>query len=318
MEVNRIILDLPIKSPEYSNVYILENDDGYAVVDGGFVGEKHSEIIKSKLEELDIPLNKTKFLITHHHIDHVGIVLWKKVSSYMHPLEIPFLKLYTDPDYFARPYIEWSGKYSIDMELLKPLYSFFKSSKKMVGYSTGVKIETKSRVQVVEDGEKIGMIRVVHTPGHSPGHLAFYLPDEGVIFSGDVVLSVTTTHVGYYPGYSIDPIGDHMRTLKKLLEMEIDTIYPAHEDIVKNPDRRIQELLNHYRARMEEVHSCIDGEMRVIEVAHRISWSAGSFEDLDPWGKVLAVSETLAFLKRLSADGRVKEREVNGVVHFTV
>jgi glyoxylase-like metal-dependent hydrolase (beta-lactamase superfamily II) len=318
MEISRIKLNLPIKSPEFSNVYVICDGGEVYVIDGGFISEKHAIEITEKLESFGLSLSSSRFLITHHHIDHVGIVIWKKVNAFMHPLEIPFLKLYTDPSYFARPYLEWSRKYGIDMELLKPLISFFKTSRRAeTSYSTGVRIETKGNISPLEDGEVLSYLRVIHTPGHCPGHLSFYIPSEKVIFSGDLILSVTTTHVGYYPGYSPDPVGDHVKNLRKLLELEIDVVYPAHEDIIKNPGKRISELIHHYEEREEEVYSAVEGDSRVLDVARKVNWSTGSFDTIDGWGKVLAFSETLAFLKRLVNEGRLREKEIDGVIHYT-
>ncbi len=318
MDIEILRIRLPIESPEFSTIYALSDGNNTYVVDGGYIGEKSVNEVVYGLESLGISPSRSKFLITHHHIDHVGIAIWKKVNAWMHPLEIPFLKLYTDPAYFARPYMEWMRKYGISMELVKPLTSLFAAKKKSYMYSTGVKIEVKGKVMPLEDGEVMNRLRVIHTPGHSPGHICFYLPEEKLMFAGDLVLSVTTTHVGYYPGYSTDPVGDQIKSLNKLLDYEIDVIYPAHEDIIKKPQERIHELIGHYNERMEEIRSILlDKPARVVDIASKVSWTTGSFEKLSGWGKVLAISETLAFLKRLVFAGKAKEVEVDGVHEFT-
>jgi glyoxylase-like metal-dependent hydrolase (beta-lactamase superfamily II) len=44
----------------------------------------------------------------------------------------------------------------------------------------------------VEDGEELAIgsirVRVIHTPGHAPGHVMYYLPDEGVLIGGDLII----------------------------------------------------------------------------------------------------------------------------------
>ncbi len=317
MDIETLKIELPIESPEFSTVYVLDNRNKTYVVDGGYISEKSVNEVVSGLEKIGVSPSSSKFLLTHHHIDHVGIAIWKKVDAWMHPLEIPFLKLYTDPLYFARPYMEWMRKYGIDMNLVKPLTSLFAAKRTFYSYSTGIKIEVKGKIMPLEDGEVMDGLRIIHTPGHSPGHICFYLPEEKAMFSGDLVLSVTTTHVGYYPGYSTDPVGDQIKSLKKLLNYEIDTIYPAHEDIIKKPRERIHELIGHYEERMEEIQSILDKPERVVDIASKVTWTAGSFEKLSGWGKVLAISETLAFLKRLVFAGRAKEVEVDGVHYFS-
>ncbi len=310
-------IKLPIEGPEFSTIYALDNGKETYVVDGGYISERSVNEVKSGLEGMGISISDSKFLLTHHHIDHVGVAIWKKVNAWMHPLEIPFLKLYTDPLYFARPYMEWTRKYGIDMEFIRPLTSLFTAKKAPNSYSTGIKIEVKGKIMPLEDGEKMNGIKIIHTPGHSPGHLCFYLPEAKAMFSGDLVLSVTTTHVGYYPGYSTDPVGDQIKSLEKLLSYEIDTIYPAHEDIIKKPRERIHELIGHYEGRMEEIRSLLDKPAKVVDIASKVAWTTGNFEKLSGWGKVLAISETLAFLKRLVFAGKAKEVETDGVHYFS-
>jgi glyoxylase-like metal-dependent hydrolase (beta-lactamase superfamily II) len=280
MEIEMLRLKLPPDMPDFSTVYVIRpdgagrSDNGTYVIDGGFISERSVKEVIEGLERLGITPKSSNFLLTHHHIDHVGIAIWKKISAWMHPLEIPFLKLYTDPLYFAQPYMEWMRKYGIDYEIVKPLTSLFATKRASTAYSTGVKIEVKGKVMPLEDGERRDGLIVIHSPGHSPGHLCFYLPSEKAMFAGDLVLSVTTTHVGYYPGYSTDPVGDQIRSLRKLLNYEIDTIYPAHEEVIKKPKERIYELIEHYEERMEEIHSILDKPARVVEIASLVSWTA--------------------------------------------
>ncbi|WP_169336392.1 MBL fold metallo-hydrolase [Archaeoglobus sulfaticallidus] len=284
---------------------------GEFVIDGGFISKEKAGELAGEIERLGYRIDSLTFIITHHHIDHIGILLWYDIRAIMHPSENEFLLFYTNPQHFVKPYLEWSSRYGIDLEMLRPLAEFFRSGSRVKGEANSLKKDFRIEYETPEGME------IIHTPGHSPGHICIYIPKEKILFSGDLVLSVTTTHIGYYPGYGQDPVGDQIESLRKLLSYEIDEIYPAHEDTIKNAEQRIHELIEHYENRLEEVYSGIDGICNVIDVAKNISWSAGSFEKLDGWNRVLAISETLAFLKRLVKIGRVGEKEIEGVVHFT-
>jgi|Deesub1362A_J573_1020465.scaffolds.fasta_scaffold00575_18 glyoxylase-like metal-dependent hydrolase (beta-lactamase superfamily II) len=313
MEINRIIIDLPLDSPKFSAIYVI--GEANVVVDAGYINDISARKIEEGISDMGFNLQDLSFLITHHHIDHIGLPIWKEVKSWMHPLEIAFLKLYTEPTYFARPYMEWMRKYDIGIELVQPLINFFYTPSKKIKTHASPKIEVKS-IHPLEDGEMFSKLKVIHTPGHSPGHLCFYVPEEKIIFSGDLVLSLTTTHVGYYPGYTADPVGDQIKSLKKLLNYEIDVVYPAHEEIIRNPEKRINELIEHYSKRLEEVLFTVDEPMKVVEIASKVQWSGGTFDELSGWSKLLAVSETLAFLKHLVNEGKIGEVEIDGVHHF--
>ncbi len=82
----------------------------------------------------------------------------------------------------------------------------------------------------LEDGQELTVgglrLKVLHTPGHSPGHVAFYLPEQGVLFSGDALF-----HNGI--GRTDLPGGDYATLIasirRKLLILPDETIvYPGH------------------------------------------------------------------------------------------
>jgi glyoxylase-like metal-dependent hydrolase (beta-lactamase superfamily II) len=82
----------------------------------------------------------------------------------------------------------------------------------------------------LEGAEKLQLagfdIDVLFTPGHSPGHVTFSIPDEGVIFSGDVLFQGSVGRVDL-------PGGDGptlLRSIRSLVEAlpEETTVYPGH------------------------------------------------------------------------------------------
>ncbi len=66
--------------------------------------------------------------------------------------------------------------------------------------------------------------QIMHTPGHSNDSICIYVPDEGVLFSGDTQLSIKT------PGGSYSK--EYLEVLKRLYGMKINTIYSGHDEPV--------------------------------------------------------------------------------------
>jgi glyoxylase-like metal-dependent hydrolase (beta-lactamase superfamily II) len=69
-------------------------------------------------------------------------------------------------------------------------------------------------------------IQVLHTPGHSPGHMCFYEKDRGYLYTGDLI------YIGelfaYFP--STDPVA-YMNSIRKLKLLPVTKILPAHHDL---------------------------------------------------------------------------------------
>jgi len=98
------------------------------------------------------------------------------------------------------------------------------------GRRYGLPETEKFEYQTLDAGEitHAGLrITVIHTPGHSPGSLSYYLPDHGVLFSGDV-LFYRDTGRSDLPGGS-RPILENETIRGKLYKLPDQTlVYPGH------------------------------------------------------------------------------------------
>lgn len=87
----------------------------------------------------------------------------------------------------------------------------------------------------IDDGDVIDLgnrsIEVLHTPGHSPGHLCFFEIKTGYLFTGDLIYKGTL--YANYP--STDPTA-FLRSVKKICGLDIKRIFPAHHSTSIEPD----------------------------------------------------------------------------------
>ena len=74
-------------------------------------------------------------------------------------------------------------------------------------------------------------IEVLHTPGHSPGHLCFWEKAKGYLFTGDLVYKDIL--FAYYP--STDPEA-YLASLKKISALPVKKIFPAHHSLDIQPE----------------------------------------------------------------------------------
>jgi glyoxylase-like metal-dependent hydrolase (beta-lactamase superfamily II) len=101
--------------------------------------------------------------------------------------------------------------------------------------------------RVLKDNDTIELggrtIQVLHTPGHSPGHMCFFEKDKGYLYTGDLIYM----DVLFADFPSTDPIA-YMNSIKKMLSLPIKKIFPAHHDlnvplsIIKDMDNAFSEL----------------------------------------------------------------------------
>ena len=164
-----------------------------AVIDPGGEGKR----LVREIERTGLEIEYV--LITHAHFDHIGgiadVVDATQGQLAIHPGE--------------RALLEGGGGASMWGLKVKP--------------SPSPDIEL-SEGQVLEIGTL--SLEVLSTPGHSPGGVTFYEPDEGVAFVGDVLFSSGIGRADL-PGASRDAL---MRSIKEVLfELPDDTvIYPGH------------------------------------------------------------------------------------------
>jgi hydroxyacylglutathione hydrolase len=185
--------------PVAENCFIFrrEGADRGLIVDPG----DESERILHVVEELGLGVDA--ILLTHTHFDHVGAVapVAKATGApvYCPELEVPVLA-----DIMS--FVPWPG--------FGPYESY----------------DADETVAGGEHLELAGMeIDVLHTPGHSPGHVTYSIPGEAALFSGDVLFEGSVGRVDL-------PGGDGptlMESLRSLVEgfPEETKVYPGHMGI---------------------------------------------------------------------------------------
>ncbi len=90
----------------------------------------------------------------------------------------------------------------------------------------------------------LGGLRVLHTPGHTPGSVCYLLEREGLLFSGDTLFSdgERVSRSVPFPGYNRD---DYVASLRALAEMDFGVLCGGHgAPLLRGASRRLRELLD--------------------------------------------------------------------------
>jgi glyoxylase-like metal-dependent hydrolase (beta-lactamase superfamily II) len=115
-----------------------------------------------------------------------------------------------------------------------------------------LKIDRVLRDGDVIEGTEFGLL-AMHTPGHAPNHLCFFLEEERALFTGDHVLNGTTTVVNPKRGGDMTAYLESLERLRKIKRLA--RILPAHGDVIDEPLAKLEEYLQHRKLRERQILS---------------------------------------------------------------
>lgn len=93
------------------------------------------------------------------------------------------------------------------------------------------------------------VVRALHTPGHSPGHLSFLLEDEGVALVGDLVAGEGFTWIGVPEG----DVAEYLASLARLRALAPRLLGPGHGPVPPDADGALAAAASHRQARERAV-----------------------------------------------------------------
>jgi len=93
-------------------------------------------------------------------------------------------------------------------------------------------------------------LRTLHTPGHSPDHLAFWHEPTGTIFTGDLLVLGSSVMIHWSGG---GDLGQYLASLERLRALEPRRLLPAHGPAIDDPQAILTGYLEHRRQRERQV-----------------------------------------------------------------
>ncbi|MCW6109162.1 MBL fold metallo-hydrolase [Clostridium sporogenes] len=196
---------------EETHAYLLNGTERSLLLDTGLgICNIYDEVIKLT----DKPVTA---VATHIHWDHIG-----------------GHKFF--PDFYAHEdELNWlNGEFPLTLEQIKDMvvdrcdlpegynvdnYRFFQGTPTMVLKDN----------DVIDIGGR--SIQVLHTPGHSPGHICFFEKERGYLFTGDLVYKDTL--FAYYP--STDP-KVYLKSIERVATLPVKKVFPAHHSLDIHPE----------------------------------------------------------------------------------
>ncbi|GGH12346.1 MBL fold metallo-hydrolase [Alsobacter metallidurans] len=154
--------------------------------------------------------------------------------------------------------------------------------------------------RILQDGDSIAgdgwTLQAVATPGHTANHLAFALPEENALFSGDHVMAWSTTIVAPPDG----AMGPYMASLNRLQGRDDRVYWPGHGGPVANPSRFVRALAHHRRQREASILDRVAaGDGLIADIVPRL------YDGLAPALHGAAALSVFAHLEDLAERGLV-------------
>jgi glyoxylase-like metal-dependent hydrolase (beta-lactamase superfamily II) len=299
-----------MKSLPYVMPYLLKSEGDVVLLDCGWnTDSAYAALEEGMKEHGSHPTEIQRLVVTHVHPDHYGMAgRLKQLSScevLLHEKDAELIgQRYFAPQGLAHDqghFMETHGVPKIESPQMA------RGSMNMLNRVAAVPADTQ-----LKGGEVIKVgdfdFEVIWTPGHSPGHVCLFERNRKILLTGDHILPTITPNVSINMQTHGSPLGDYIRSLDKLKGLDVKYALPAHEFDVKDLQKRIIEIEDHHKHRLDEMVSSVDsGGSTAWEVAGRVQWATGMLADFEPHVQRSAVGETIAHLEYLFEVGRLSK-----------
>ena len=155
--------------------------------------------------------------------------------------------------------------------------------------------------RVLEDGDRISIdgveIEAIHTPGHASNHVCFLHTSLNWVFTGDHVIDGSTVVINPPDGN----MTHYLQSLARIKGIRPDILAPGHGDLIRDPDRAIDWIVEHRMEREAKVAAALSENpgLTSMELVPHV------YQDVDQRLYGLAERSLLAHLLKLEDDGAV-------------
>ena len=308
--LTRVALPIGVHAVESVNMHVLADGDRVTLVDCGVwrpdlpdggMGAVEAGLAADGYALRDV----SRIVVTHAHIDHYGLAgrLMELTGAElaMHTHTDLDCEKYRHPDTararrrdtYADHGVSEAERTDLADHLTRwmpYLHSVVEASRRLRG---------GEELVVGEDRWE-----VVHTPGHSLGHVCLWSSAHRVLLSGDHLLPGITPPVTFERGFDADPLRSYLDSLRRVAALGPRLVFPGHGRPFGDAVGRIEAIIRNKLRRLESIRRAIEERpSTVTELADRLVVKAVLAHQ-----RQLAINETLAHIAYLRWSGAVERR----------
>jgi len=312
MRIEKLIVPTPFPVGPI-NIYLIV-DDPITLVDTGPKTDEAVAALREQLRKLGFKTEDIKrILLTHTHEDHCGLagMLQRESGARVHVHEWEFQNISdhrhtrVNPDLLKR-----AGVPGEELERMAARYQLIHHFADAV-----------EDVEAYRDEQEFvfasGALRVVHTPGHTPGSSCFLRESNRLMLAGDTILKNITpnpvlNHDPIDPNRRFASLGEYLVSLARIRALAPTLLKTSHGDDVTDYEEHFHRLVRHIHDRLAKV-------VGLVPKQGITAWemSKTMFPKASDINRFLAVSEAVANLDLAVAEGKLRMEQSGEIEVYT-
>ncbi len=298
------------------NVYLLEGNC-LTLVDAGPLMEEAWQALSQGIKKLGYKVSDIQqIVLTHHHVDHCGLLERVRQASgahtFAHPQAVPYVEVNEEfMAFHSRFFYELYTENGVPEESLTIIEKFHKRT---MAFSERSQID-----ECLKHGQTLPHLpewQVFYTPGHSQSHISLYRAVDRVMIAGDHIIKHISSNA------FIEPPQDQSRNrpltliqyrtaLEMCADKEIDIIFSGHGKPVTNHRELILNRLQKNWLRTDTLRGLLkDGEKTAFELTTLL------FPNIYQKELALTLSETLGHIDLLQILHQLEVKKRDGVKYY--
>jgi len=301
MRIEKLVIPTPFPVGPI-NIYLVV-DDPITLVDTGPKTDEAVVALRAQLSKIGFKTEDVeRIVLTHTHEDHCGLagMLQRESGARVHVHEWEFQNISThrhtrvNPDLLKR-----AGAPSEELDRMAARYQLIHHFADAV-----------EDVEAYRDEQEFvfasGALRVIHTPGHTPGSSCLLRESNRLMLAGDTILKNITpnpvlNHDPINPNRRFPSLGEYLVSLARIRELAPTLIKTSHGDDVTDYEEHFHRLVRHIHERLAKV-------IRLVPKQGVTAWEMSKmiFPKASDINRFLAVSEAVANLDLAVAEGKLR------------